>query len=211
MASPRKNSSRLCRYKGFVDEKVPAKRNCYREDSANQLFLFARVSYREELVAKFKEECRMYTNGHMNKTKMEPAAAMSHYHQQFRFFLREDSPNFADHDFPNPGCFIICSGYQMLKPLQEIIEEEYSAYELNDFLYEEDSYEENIDTTSDTGVNLFTDKLGRKHFNRFTSGPASCSKCKYNSQGCRCIACKRFVPHAQNRSKKRKRGRFCQS
>ena len=61
----------------------------------------------------------------------------------------------------------------MLKPLQEIIEEEYSAYELNDFLNEEDSYEENIDTTSDTGVNLFTDKLGRKHFNRFTSGPAS--------------------------------------
>ena len=35
MALPRKNSSRSCRYKGLVDAKVPAKRNCYREDSVN--------------------------------------------------------------------------------------------------------------------------------------------------------------------------------
>ena len=77
----------------------------------------------------------MYSCDDMNKIKMGPATAVSCYHQQFRFFLRKDSPNFADHDFPNPGYLIICSGYQMLepKPLQEVIEDEYSAYELNDF------------------------------------------------------------------------------
>ena len=44
MATPRKNSSPSCRYKGLVDAKVPTKRNCYREDSANQHFLSARVA-----------------------------------------------------------------------------------------------------------------------------------------------------------------------
>ena len=68
---------------------------------------------------------------------------------------------------------IICSGYQILepKPLQEVIEEEYSAYELNDFFNEEDAYEENVEKVSDTDRNFFIDKLGGKHFNRVTPGP----------------------------------------
>ena len=45
MAPPRKNSSPSCRYKGLVDARVPTKRNCYRQDSANQHFLSARVAY----------------------------------------------------------------------------------------------------------------------------------------------------------------------
>ena len=115
----------------------------------------------------------MHSCDDMNKIKMGPATAVSHYHQQFRFFLQEDSPNFADHDFPNPGYLIICSGYQMLgpKPLQEVIEDEYSAYELNDFFNEEDAYEESIEKISDAEGDFFIDKLGKKLFNRFTSGP----------------------------------------
>ena len=173
MAPPRKNSSRSCRYKGLVDAKVPAKRNCYREDSANQHFLFARVAYREEFVAKFKEECCMYSCDDMNKIKTDSVIAVSRYHQQFRFFLREYSPNFGDHDFLNPGYLTICSGYQMLqpKPPQEVIEDEYSTYELNDFFNEEDAYKESIEKISDIEGDFFIDKLGRKHFNRFTSGP----------------------------------------
>ena len=88
MALPRKNSSRSCRYKGLVDAKVTTKRNCYRKDSANQHFLYARVAYREEFVANFKEECCMYSCDDMNKIKICPATAVSRYHQQFRFFLQ---------------------------------------------------------------------------------------------------------------------------
>ena len=173
MAPPRKNSSRSCRYKGLVDAKVPTKRNSYGKDSANQHFLFARAAYREEFVVKFKEECCMYSCDDMNKIKTDSVIAVSRYHQQFRFFLREYSPNFGDHDFLNPGYLTICSGYQMLqpKPPQEVIEGEYSTYELNDFFNEEDAYKESIEKISDIEGDFFIDKLGRKHFNRFTSGP----------------------------------------
>ena len=57
------------------------------------------------------------------------------------------------------------------KPLQEVIEDEYSTYELNDFFNEEDAYKESIEKISDTEGDFFIDKLGRKHFNHFTSGP----------------------------------------
>ena len=66
------------------------------------------------LAAKFKEECCMYSCSDMNKIKMGPATAVSHYHQQYHFFLWEDSLNFAENDLPNPGYLIICSGYQII-------------------------------------------------------------------------------------------------
>ena len=45
-----KNSTRSQRYKSLIDAKVPGKRNQYWEGSANQHFLFAMVSYREDLL-----------------------------------------------------------------------------------------------------------------------------------------------------------------
>ena len=136
-------------------------------------FCLQELAYREEFEAKCNEECCMYSCDDMNKIKMGPATAVSPYLQQFCFFLREDSPNFVDNDFPNPGCLIICSGYQMLEPklLQEVIEDEYSAYELNGFFNEEDAYEESIEKISDTEGDFFIDKLGRKHFNHFKPRP----------------------------------------
>ena len=29
--------------------------------------------------------------------------------------MNENTPNFGDHDFPNPGYLIVCSGYQKLE------------------------------------------------------------------------------------------------
>lgn len=51
-------------------------------------------------------------------------------------------------------------GYQVVepKPLQEIVEEVYSTYELNNFFYEEDAYEKNIEKISDTDKKLFIDE-----------------------------------------------------
>ena len=73
------------------------------ERSPNQHFLFARVAYREEFVLRFENEASFYSCDDMNKIKMGPSPAVSWYHQQNRFFMNDDTPNFNDHDFPNPG------------------------------------------------------------------------------------------------------------
>ena len=74
---------------------------------------------------------------------------------------------------------MICSGYQLLepKPLQEVTENEHSAYKLNNFFNEEDAYEESTEMISDTEGDFFIDKSGRKHFNRFISGPTRLILC----------------------------------
>ena len=109
LVPPRKNSTRACRYKGPVDAKIPRKRNDYREE--NQHFLFSRVAYREEFVTQHASESCFYSCDDMNKIKMGPSTAVSRYHQQMRLFINSDTPNFNDHDFPNPGYLIVCSGY----------------------------------------------------------------------------------------------------
>ena len=165
MAPPRKNATRSCRYKALVDAKVPGKRNQYREDSANQHFLFARVSYREQFVVKHENESCFYSCDDMNKIKMGPAIAVSRYHQQFRFFMRDDSPNYGDHDFPNPGYLLCCSGYQQLVKSDTNIEKEYIEHELNDYHDEAAAAIPIEDDTVREPDQVFTyDKLGRKHY-----------------------------------------------
>jgi len=89
-------------------------KNSYREGSANQHFLFSRVAYREEFVSKFKDKCTFFSCDDMNKIKMGPAPAVSRYHQMQRFFMTEDQPNLGNHDFPNSGYLIVCSGYHCI-------------------------------------------------------------------------------------------------
>ena len=113
--APRKNSSRFHRYKGLIDAKVAAKRNQYREPGKNQHFLFARVAYREEFVVKHYKEANFYSCDDMNKLRMEPGTVVWRYHQQFQFFMSNDSPNLNDHEFPNPGYLLVPSGYILMK------------------------------------------------------------------------------------------------
>ena len=174
MKPPRRNSIRAHRYKELVDARVPGKRNSYREDSANQHFLFSRVAYREEFVSKFKDECTFYSCDDMNKIKMGPAPAVSRYHQIQRFFISDDEPNLGDHDFPNPGYLIVCSGYQSLErkeiPGQEF--DEFVAHDVNDFIdLESPIVDHEISATKNVAEHYFIDKLGRKHYSRFNSGP----------------------------------------
>ena len=90
----------------MIDARIPKKRNDYRENSVNQHFLFSRVKYREEFSVQFSDECEFYSFDDMNKLRMGPSPAVSRYHQQFRFFMADNSPNLNDHDFPNPGYLI---------------------------------------------------------------------------------------------------------
>ena len=131
MVPPRKNSGRAHRYKGLIDAKIPKKRNDYREDSENQHFLFARVKYREEFVAKYEEECCFYSCDDMNKLRLSPSPAVSRYHQQFRFFMQDDQPNLNDHDFPNPGYLLVPSGYQRLE-IKDGVEKDFIVVDEHD-------------------------------------------------------------------------------
>ena len=89
------------------------------------------------------------------------------------------------------------------KPLQEVIEDEYSAFELNDFFDEEDAYEESIEKISDTEGDFFVDKLGRKQFNRFTSGSTRLVlRASIFTKSTACITCKRFAPRAESTSER---------
>ena len=171
MVPPRKNSTRARRYKKLIDAKVPKKRNDYREENANQHFLFARVRYREEFAVKFQNEAAFYSSDDMNKIRMGPSTAVSRYHQQFRFFLRTDSPNLCDHDFPHPGYLISPSGYMRLEPKENSITNDSFNYERNEDAVSDDELERFESPAIQT--NGYTvDKLGRNHFPRLKAGPS---------------------------------------
>ena len=76
----------------------------------------------------------LYSCDDMNKVKMGPSPAVSQCHQENRFFMNDDTPNFYDHDFPNPGYPLVCSGYQMLVSKEKVDpeQEEFFAHELHD-------------------------------------------------------------------------------
>ena len=62
------------------------------------------------------------------------ATAVSRYHQIFRFFVNNDTPNVGDHGFPNPGYLIVPSGYMALQRNSHECEEEYSEVTDNNIL-----------------------------------------------------------------------------
>ena len=79
------NSTKSQRYKSLINAKE--KRNKYQEGSANEHFLFARGSYREEFVPKFAEECIFFSCDNMNNIIISPSPAVSRYHQKHQFFM----------------------------------------------------------------------------------------------------------------------------
>ena len=72
----------------------------------------------------------------MAKICMGPVTAVSRYHQERRVFMNDDAPNLADHDTPNPGYLLNCSGYQKLVEnanKKEVIDQAYTTDTGNDF------------------------------------------------------------------------------
>ena len=97
---------------------------------------------------------------------MGPATAVSRYHQQNRFFLINNSPNVSDHDFPNPGYLLNCSGYQQLVLKAEpnhadTVEEEYWSAELNDVIDPDEDLDEHVMETRSIRENFHIDKLSK--------------------------------------------------
>ena len=183
--APRKNSTRAERYKGYVNARVPSKRNNYREKSANQHYLFVKVAYREELVTKFDEECQFYSSDDMNKLKVNPATTISRNHQMLRIFMADDSPNTGDHDFPNANYLLVPSGYMtLIRKGNTDIASTYVAVDINDYsttskntfeIDTEDEISEDVESTNGNDScddKIIKDKLGREHYERFKAGPS---------------------------------------
>ena len=115
LVPPSKNTIRAEPYKYLIDARIPRKKTITEKKNTNKYFLFTRVAYREEFALQFKKKCCFYSCDDMNKIQMGPSTAVSRYHQVLRFFMENNSPDLNDHNFPNSGYLIVCSGYQQLQ------------------------------------------------------------------------------------------------
>ena len=179
MVPPRKGTISGQSHKSLVSARIPKTgRNDYRENHENQHFLFSRVAYREEFCSKFTDECTFFSCDDMAKIRMGPTTAVSRYHQERRFFEVGDEPNLPDHDTPNPGYLINCSGYQQLVvnvAREKVVDDKFSADDRNDLLNGAgfvltDEHSDEVQERS-SGIPTYCDKLGRLHYCRYMSGP----------------------------------------
>ena len=104
---------------------------------------------------------------------MGPSSAVSQYHQQNRFFMNDDTPNFNDRDFLNLGYLLVCSGYQILVSKEKVDseQEEFFAHELHDLVPDSNNADIEIYPIQKSSRFLVKEKLGREHYERFCSGP----------------------------------------
>ena len=175
MIPPRKLNRQSIRYAEVIDARISRKRNNYWESNVNQHFLFLRAAYREEFCSMFAHESKFYSADVMNKIKMGPATAVSRYHQQHRFYMTSNSPNLHDHDFPNPGYLIICSGYQLQvenDPLPDNIPPVFTDIDVNDLTDQTIDIESLPNPEAHPNPMMSYDRLGRTHYKRSKYGPA---------------------------------------
>ncbi|XP_077867443.1 uncharacterized protein LOC144356671 [Saccoglossus kowalevskii] len=115
MVAPNKRFKASALYTADIDAKIPkTSTNNQRKLDENSHFYFTQVKYCMELASKYAESCVAISCDNMNKVKIG-VPAVSRYHQQTRYFPRRDTPDFNDHDFPNPGYLITPAGYMLLK------------------------------------------------------------------------------------------------
>ena len=112
--APNKNNCASVRYKGYVDAKIRAKSNNYREYHSNAHYLFSSNKMRRELAALYPNGYVIISVDDMAKVKVG-LPAVSRYHQVKRFLMSNDSPNLPDHDFSVPGYLLNVSGNMFLE------------------------------------------------------------------------------------------------
>ncbi len=108
---------------------------------------------------------------------MGQPTALSQNHQQQRFFVRDNTPNLWDHDFPNSGYLLATSVTTMQckrdKGFEDEISEDYISPEIN-YIYDISAIENNQMTRdlsakkhpSVNGKTVISDKLGRPHIQK---------------------------------------------
>ena len=88
----------------------------------------------------------------------------------------DTQPNLIDHDFPNPGYLIVCSGYQSLEQKDTAEQDsfdKFAEHHVHDTIdIDEPLIDDDVPVARQPDEKgLFVDKLGRKHYPRFMSGP----------------------------------------
>ena len=104
------------RFKCYIDARVPPKRNTATKPNADFHYTCTQVN----LVNEMAELCRNNTLSLSvdNKNKVEVGIPATSRRSQIRtFYLKDDSPNFHDHDFPHRNCKLVPAGYQILRNL----------------------------------------------------------------------------------------------
>ena len=111
---PNKTRKSSSLYKGYVNAKIPSKRN---NTSAtvhpNFHYTSAQVSYVNEFAALFPNEVVALSCDCKNKINVG-TLAVSRYFQINSYFFQEDSPDYNDHDFPYPDAKLVPAGYMSL-------------------------------------------------------------------------------------------------
>ena len=103
------------RYKGYIQARVPAKRNNMQKKNIDSHYLFSRVKKRREFSQKISDEVIALSCDDMNKLNVGGGMMVSRYHQIRRIYMKDVSPYYEDCDFNLPGYKIIPSEYMLLE------------------------------------------------------------------------------------------------
>ena len=119
--APQKTRDNSIKYKAYVNARVDVKSNQFREYHP-YVHLFARNKQLRQLAELFSEITILFSIDDMTKNKVG-APVVSRYHHLRRLCTANNMPNFPDHGFLIPKCFIIISGYMRLENLDTVLNE----------------------------------------------------------------------------------------
>ena len=77
--------------------------------------MFSRVKIRREFSQKLSDEVIALSCDDMNKLNVGGGMMVNRYHQIRQTYMKDDSPDYEDHDFNLPGYKIIPIGYMLLE------------------------------------------------------------------------------------------------
>ena len=117
MTAPHQNRSSTKYYKGYIDAKVPHKANTIKGENDNEHYYSARVKFAVQACSMFPSSSVSFSVDNKNKLRISSSTtAVDRRCTITRIFPSDDSPNYWDHDFPNPGYLITPAGYLQMTP-----------------------------------------------------------------------------------------------
>ena len=115
MNPPVKTSIQAKPFKGLFDARVPPKRNeSFKKVHPDFHYASSQISLVNQLGVLFDENTLSLSVDNKNKVEVG-IPATSRRSKINKFYLKEFSPNYFDHDFPHVDAKLVPAGYQILK------------------------------------------------------------------------------------------------
>lgn len=114
MEPPRKGTRAAAGYYSLINARVPKKQNNLVKEHSDIHYCRAAVKLFAEMFEEFSNETILLSADDMNKLNVG-TLAVSRYHQIEKFFMKDDSPDYLDHDFPEGNAKLNPSGYMILQ------------------------------------------------------------------------------------------------